>query len=306
MDASVIIDELRGYGRDVAQGASNAVASNVSAPVDLLAWLLRKGGVPMPSNPVGGSDWMAQKGLTREPQNRNAGLVGEFAGLTGPMVAAAKAPQLARGLLQMGENAMVPQTLNKQAGMIKTPLGQIPETASDVKKLSARFGRLLDDAGVQYSYDKSNLSPARYFTFDKPASPLHTAQDIEKYGAEAYKVRISDHKNVHGADYSVDPHTGATFEEMLQSVKNLGVPISDKVLPKNTIPDQVRKLQNQLLNGEYIKIAAKSLPAGASRAEIFAAAKPLEAELYTIANLEKSQLNREHLNRLKQLLRDKP
>jgi hypothetical protein len=180
---------------------------------------------------------------------------------------------------------------NTEAKMIKTPSGQIPETASDVKKLSERFGRLLDDAGVEYSYEKSNLSPARYFTFDNPASPL-----------DSYTVRISDHRNVHGADYSVDPHTGATFEEMLKSVKNMGVPISDKVLPKNTIPDQVRKLQNQLLNGEYIKIAAKSLPEGASRSEIFAAAKPLETELYAIANLEKSQLTREHLNRLKQLL----
>jgi len=190
--------------------------------------------------------------------------------------------------------------------MIKTSFGQIPETASDVKKLSERFGRLLDDAGVAYSYEKSNLSPARYFTFDKPAGLSQTAQDIKKYGAEAYKVRISDHKNIHGADFSVDPHTGATFEEMLQSVKNLGVPIADRVLPKNTIADQVRKLQNELLGGKYIQIAAKSLPTGASRAEIFAASKPLETELYAIANLENSKLNRNHLNRLKQLLNEKP
>ena len=53
-----LLDDILGYGRDVAQGASNSIAGNVSAPVDGLAWLLRKAGVPMPSNPVGGSDWM--------------------------------------------------------------------------------------------------------------------------------------------------------------------------------------------------------------------------------------------------------
>lgn len=118
-------NSLRGlldYGRDFAQGASNSIASNVSAPVDGLAWLLRKAGVPVPSNPMGGSDWMAQQGLTREPQNRLAGLLGEAAGMTGPMLAAAKAPQIAGGLLGMADNAMAPQTLNKQAGVLSIDL----------------------------------------------------------------------------------------------------------------------------------------------------------------------------------------
>lgn len=112
------LSELMGYGRDVAQGASNAIAGNVSAPVDGLAWLLRKAGVPVPSNPMGGSDWMAQQGLTREPENRLAGLVGEFAGMAGPMVAAAKAPQIAKGMLQAGENLAAPATMNPQTGAI--------------------------------------------------------------------------------------------------------------------------------------------------------------------------------------------
>ncbi len=43
-----LLDTLRSFG----QGASNSVASNVSAPVDGLAWLLRKGGLPIPQNPV--------------------------------------------------------------------------------------------------------------------------------------------------------------------------------------------------------------------------------------------------------------
>lgn len=50
---------------DFLQSASNSAASNVSAPVDGLAWLLRKAGVPVPQNPLLGSDWMAEKGLTK-------------------------------------------------------------------------------------------------------------------------------------------------------------------------------------------------------------------------------------------------
>lgn len=49
---------LLNEARDFGQAASNAVASNVSAPVDGIAWLLRKLGVNV-GTPVGGSDWMA-------------------------------------------------------------------------------------------------------------------------------------------------------------------------------------------------------------------------------------------------------
>ena len=102
---------------DFIQGASNAAASNVSAPVDGIAWLLRKAGVPIPDAPVGGSDWMAQKGLTK-PANGMAGLLGETAGGLAPILAAAKAPQIAQGLLKAGDNLAAPRTLNPQTGAI--------------------------------------------------------------------------------------------------------------------------------------------------------------------------------------------
>jgi hypothetical protein len=79
-------------------------------------------GLPMPRNPVGGSQWMREKGLTREPQNRTAGLLGEAAGNILPIVAAAKGPQIAQGLLQAGENLRAPTPMNTatrgQAGAI--------------------------------------------------------------------------------------------------------------------------------------------------------------------------------------------
>ena len=104
---------------DFLQGASNAAASNVSGPVDLISWLLRKGGMGgvIGDAPVGSSAWMTQKGFTRPTQGA-AGLLGEAAGLSAPIVATAKAPQIAAGFLQMGENAAAPRTLHAQRGVL--------------------------------------------------------------------------------------------------------------------------------------------------------------------------------------------
>jgi hypothetical protein len=107
---------------DFLQGASNAAASNISGPVDLLGMGLRGIGVPVPQNAFLGSQWMQDKGLTRKPENYYAGLLGEAAGNVLPIVAAAKAPQIARGLLQAGDNLRAPTPMNSatrgQAGAI--------------------------------------------------------------------------------------------------------------------------------------------------------------------------------------------
>jgi len=123
---------------DFLQGASNAAASNVSAPVDGIAWLLRKAGIDVGDAPVGGSDWMRQRGLTVEPQNRLAGLLGESVGGVTPMVVAAKAPQIAQGLLQAERNLAKPRTLDPQAGMVRLSFGDIPENADDIAELAGK------------------------------------------------------------------------------------------------------------------------------------------------------------------------
>lgn len=102
---------------DFLQGASNAAAANVSAPVDGLTWLLNKLGADI-KTPVGGSDWMRERGLTAEPTNKLAGILGESVGGVLPMVTAAKAPQIAQGLLQAEKNLAAPRTLNPQTGAI--------------------------------------------------------------------------------------------------------------------------------------------------------------------------------------------
>ena len=102
---------------DFLQGASNSAAANVSAPVDGIAWLLRKAGINV-DRPVMGSDWMRERGLTAEPTNKLAGILGESVGGVLPMVTAAKAPQIAQGLLQAERNLAAPRTLDPQAGAI--------------------------------------------------------------------------------------------------------------------------------------------------------------------------------------------
>ena len=104
--------------RDFLQSMSNSAASNVSAPVDGINWLMRKSGLPVSDAPFMGSDWMAQKGFTRPVKQGAASVLGETAGMLAPMAVAAKAPQIARGLLQAEANAMAPRTLNPQTGAI--------------------------------------------------------------------------------------------------------------------------------------------------------------------------------------------
>lgn len=114
MDKKALIKGLRDFG----QSASNTVADTVAVPVDMIAAGLRYGGLPIPSDPMGGSQWMRNQGLTAEVAPGMAKTAGEAAGMIVPMVAAAKAPQIASGLLQAGRNLAKPSTMNKQSGAI--------------------------------------------------------------------------------------------------------------------------------------------------------------------------------------------
>ena len=100
------------------QAASNAVAGNVAGPVDILAFLLRKAGMPVPENAIGGSNWMTQKGLMAPVRQSASQVIGETAGLLGPAMVSQFGPQIARGLLSAGDNLAAPRTLNPQTGAI--------------------------------------------------------------------------------------------------------------------------------------------------------------------------------------------
>ena len=89
-------EELLRALQNTAQSASNMVAENVSAPVDGLAWLLKKAGVSVGDKPVMGSDWMRDKGLTIPVQEGASKVVGDTVGLLAPM-----------GLTKAGAQAMM-------------------------------------------------------------------------------------------------------------------------------------------------------------------------------------------------------
>ena len=91
----------RGSPVDALQSASNAVAGMASFPVDAITWALRKGGVDI-KNPVGGSDWMADKGLTKEVPQSAYSLAGETVGNLLPF---ASGPKTAAAVARAGEAA---------------------------------------------------------------------------------------------------------------------------------------------------------------------------------------------------------
>ena len=291
------------FRKDVARGlldAGNrgAVGGLLGAPVDMVAMALRPLGYNV-EQPVGGSEWIGQKmqsaGFVSPERNR---LAEALASVAVPAAANRLAPSLFAAEQKAAQNLAAPNRMNAaamgQAGMLRIPgRGQIPETAADVKKLSERFGKMLDQGGVEYGFSKSNLSPARYFEFDKPGTN----------GDELFKVRISDHRNVHGADYSVDPHTGATFEEMVSHVQGLGLPIASRVKPPpRDLPAKVFKAYAPLL-----EIGPNSLVAKASSKFKFGTEEwknfyePLAKEVYSIANMPKEQWTPQHLERLRQI-----
>jgi hypothetical protein len=234
------MNQLAALLRDFAQGASNNAASTVTAPVDALAWLLRKGGVPIPENPVGGSDWARQKGLTAEPQNKLAGLLGDAAGMAVPLAAVTKAPQIARGLLQMGDNLAAPTLLNKESGMIRSPFGRIPETHNEADLLANMLEKSGRNSGYSVVRNDSAVSPSKYVSFSKP---------IEDNAEKTLQVRLSNHADkypelANGIRTSVDPITETTFEQAVNWLAREGFPTSLSTRYKN-IPSHAEHALSQ-------------------------------------------------------------
>lgn len=252
---------------DFLQSASNTVASNVSAPVDGINWLLRKAGLPVSDQPMGGTDWMEQRGLTKPVAQSTASLAGETVGLLSPMMAVAKAPQIARGLLQMGENAAIPQILNKQAGMIKTPFGKIPETSKEIDAMAEYFRTRGESLGHDVQSNASNVSGSRYVTFKRGESP-------------DFQVRISNHGDNYpnqlagtGERFSIDPDSGNTFEVAKQWLKDGGINLSHRVKAAKTVDEQAptnyAQFATDFVNGQWIQRPVKYVPVNGKMTTVF-------------------------------------
>jgi len=114
-------------------------------------------------------------------------------------------------------------------GMNVTSRGRIPETRNDVEKLADLLEKRAASAGIEMATDKSKISPSRYIEFTKP-------------DGEPYKVRISNHLDVHGGnDISVDPHSMNTFEEAIALLKENGISIPDRKIIDRSLNNQANK-----------------------------------------------------------------
>lgn len=155
-----------------AQGASNAAASAVSGPVDMISWALRKSGVPLPANPVGGSNWMGERGLTQEPKNRLAGLIGEGVGMALPGVVASRAPEIAGGMIRGVENIMKPRTQPKELGGVLVPRPQSNYYKDDLSEYTPNVFRETDIEGLSQFGKNSMSSPKDLWFANQPEYAL--------------------------------------------------------------------------------------------------------------------------------------
>ena len=76
--------DVKKNARNLAQSASNTLAENVSAPVDVINWLLHQGGVNI-QDPVMGANWLRQYGLTAPVEKSPSSVAGETLGLLAPL-----------------------------------------------------------------------------------------------------------------------------------------------------------------------------------------------------------------------------
>jgi hypothetical protein len=150
-------EELLRALQNTAQSASNMVVENVSAPVDGLAWLLKKAGVSVGDKPVMGSDWMRDKGLTIPTQEGASKVVGDTIGLLAPM-----------GLTKGGAQAMM-----EVGGKMKNlPVGL------SIKDVSKEYP--LAPAGTRYEEftgDLTYMTPDEYIGRVRPLTLDDVAQE---------------------------------------------------------------------------------------------------------------------------------
>ena len=211
---------------DVLQAASNAAAQNVSGPLDLLSFGLRKAGVPVPENAVGSTQWMRERGLWRDVEDPYARAAGETLGILGPIVMAAKAPQIAGGLLQMQENAAKPGTIGKvmgrkQRGAIEA--SGLPDWIDDFKSA----GGVLNPDGTVTVYHRTSEENAKNI---RASGVMRGKEDglffasrpdgaASNYGETALEFRIPASQLSIDDIFSNEAHFRLPTKRALQSVR---------------------------------------------------------------------------------------
>lgn len=248
MDKKALIKALR----DTVQSASNTVASGVSAPVDLIAAGLRKVGLPIPQAPVGGSQWMENMGLTVPVEDGIPKMAGETLGMIVPMVATAKAPQIAAAANKGLENLAAPRTLNTpgyggQRGAVyvgdklTANIDDANEFAQKIKNLGVQYRpNIIEDAGGSVYVTVDKLPLTKSGAVAKNRNPIPTN----------FKARFADHPQYWGASISSDPITQNTAEDAYQlfAHKVLGQQAPETITEAFFVPqDKVGKITEKTL-----------------------------------------------------------
>lgn len=231
MDRNALIRALR----DTAQSASNTIASNVSGPVDLIAAGLRGVGLPIPQNPVGGSQWMAERGLTAPVQQGVAQVIGDTIGLAGPALVANFAPQIARALNRGAQNLAAPRTLHPETGAIVWHGSQHKFDRFDSSRIGTGEGAqayghglyMAEAPDVAKQYQQQLAGPSldatevsRQIQYAK-AMAARTKDSKAKAGYEAAIKDLEQSNGIQGALYKVDLPDDA-IARMLDWDKPLG------------------------------------------------------------------------------------
>ena len=252
---------------DFLQGASNSAAANVSAPVDGIAWLLRKAGINV-DRPVMGSDWMRERGLTAEPTNKLAGILGESVGGVLPMVTAAKAPQIAQGLLQAEKNLAAPRTLNPQTGAILWHGSPHKFDAFDSSKIGTGEGAqayghglyLADNQGVAKSY---GVKGAAGGSMPTPPTPTDFIIDRQRFFKDDGKLFRQVGDSIYPVDKAEYGEALRAAQEKFSFANNAGnlykVDLPDEHIAKMLDWDKLLSQQAPDVQSAAMKIAGTKL-----------------------------------------------
>jgi hypothetical protein len=211
---------------DFLQSASNTVAGNVAGPVDVINAGLGLLGIPVSKAPVGGSEWMKQRGLIRDVPQGTARIAGETAGLLAPTMIVAKAPQIASGINQMVQNAMIPRRLNPETGAI---IDDANKFAQLVREQGKQFNpKIIEDKGGSVYVMVEKLPLTKAGEIAKNRRPFNTG----------FKARFADHPSYWGSSISSDPITQNTVSDVfdLFSHKLLGYPAPKKYVSSYFVP----------------------------------------------------------------------
>lgn len=228
------LDALRDpqFRADYLQGLKDAgnrsAAAFFGGPVDLATMVARPFGYDTPDRDVvGSSEWLGRKmeerGMVSEARNP----VAEFlAAVALPVGMAAAGPKLYSGEQalqragqQMASNAMLPRTMNRQAGAVFLPgasqmtlsIDDATEAAKRIKQLGPEFIPKIENASggsVYLTVSKSPLTKNGVVAKRRNPYPIN------------FKARFADHPAYWGSTISSDPVTGNTVDDVVQMFKS--------------------------------------------------------------------------------------